>query len=94
LPKLPEICLEMAALSDLETAKNICRAFAGCQVYFPLLVDRDARLEARNKAIYDDRINKGMPYRELVEKYGLTERALRNAINSITKTKLENRKWV
>jgi Mor family transcriptional regulator len=87
---LPEICLELAELSDLETAKNICRAFAGCQVYFPLLVDKDAKLKARNKAIYEDRNDKGMSFRNLVEKYGISERSLRNAIASVTQSTVES----
>jgi Mor family transcriptional regulator len=55
-----------------------------------LLVDKDAKLKARNKAIYEDRNDKGMSFRNLVEKYGISERSLRNAIASVTQSTVES----
>ena len=84
---LPEICSEIAEVSDLETAKNICRAFAGCQVYFPLLGKAERHSE-RNKAIFRDKQN-GMSWPSMVQKYGLSERGLRYIIAGI-KNQQEN----
>jgi Mor family transcriptional regulator len=61
-----------------EAALTLCRELNGCSVYIP--VGHSLLREARNRAIVADS-NAGVPVKELVRRYWLTDRSIDRIIN-------------
>ena len=76
--ELPEIYQEIEALFGRDAARRMAEHFGGQQVYFPYW-DKDHK--KRDRAIVRDR-RSGMSYWELSRKYGLTERRIRDILES------------
>lgn len=75
---LPDIYQEIEALTDRCTAERLAKHFGGQQVYFPYW---DSGHKRRDQAIVRDR-NAGLSLPELSRKYGLTERRIRDILDS------------
>ena len=77
-PELPEIYQEIEAICGRDTARRLAEHFGGCQVYFPYW---DSRKTRRDRAILADR-DTGMEPAALARKYGLSERRIRDILES------------
>lgn len=75
---LPEVYQEIASLTDRDTARKLAEHFGGQQVYFPYW---DSGHKQRDRAIVCDR-NRGLELPDLARKYGLTERRIRDILES------------
>lgn len=76
--ELPEIYQEIEAILGRDAAWQLAQHLGGQQVYFPYW-DKDHK--QRDRSIVRDRAA-GMSYCELARKYGLTERRVRDILNS------------
>jgi Mor family transcriptional regulator len=76
--ELPEVYQEIEALLDRQSAKVLAEHFGGQQVYFPYW---DSGHKERDEAIVQDR-GRGFSLAELSRKYGLTERRIRDILES------------
>lgn len=76
-----ETVLELVDILGLENTYKLIDTFGGISLYIPKM-ERISR-EYRNKNIYDDFLS-GMNYRELKNKYSLSEMALRNIVKAET----------
>jgi Mor family transcriptional regulator len=76
--ELPEIYQEIEAILGRDAAWKLAQHLGGQQVYFPYW-DKDHK--QRDRAIVRDRAS-GMNYWELSRKYGLTERRIRDILES------------
>lgn len=88
LADLPEIYREIAEIIGMEAARKMAEHFGGCQVYFPYW---DSRKIRRDRAIMADR-DSGMDPAALARKYGLSERRIRDILESGRAEKIENGK--
>lgn len=88
LRDLPEVYREIEEILGREAARKLAEHFGGCQVYFPYW---DSRKTIRDRAIIADR-DAGMDPSRLARKYGLSERRIRDILETGRAEKIENGK--
>ena len=72
-----ETVMELIELIGIENTALIVKAFSGTQIYIPNF--KHLAKEYRDSAIYED-YKKGINYKALGAKYGLTVNAVRNIV--------------
>ncbi|MBU5337261.1 Mor transcription activator family protein [Intestinibacter bartlettii] len=82
--QIPEYLKRLIEIVGEESYRKIVEHYGGTSIYIPVDVDY-TRIE-RNKMIYEE-FKRGMTYRELTRKYGLSESSIRKIIKMMRKEK-------